>query len=142
MPSDVERFATVPLFEGLTPEEIAYLLRVAEDVPATEGDVLIRDGDQADAFYVIAAGAFEVRKKDETLARLEDFSYFGEMSLCSNEPRSATVVCVRTGRLKKFSIDTFQRMIDSGNKIAYKVLRSMCRILAKRLARLGERLVS
>ncbi len=142
MSSDVERFATVPLFEGLAPEEVSYLLRIAEDVSAAPGDVLMREGADADAFYVIGAGAFEVRKKDELLARLEVFSYFGEMSLVSNEPRSATVACVEAGRLKKFPIDVFNRMIDSGNKIAYKVIRSMCRILAKRLARLGERLVS
>ncbi|MEE8142268.1 MAG: cyclic nucleotide-binding domain-containing protein [Planctomycetota bacterium] len=145
MTIDTERFSTVPLFEGLEHTEIAALLKTAEDVVAKEGDELVRQGEPADGFYIIAAGAFEVLKhgaKDAVLARLETLSYFGEMSLVSDESRAATVVCVQEGRLKKFSHEKFNQLLDSGNLTAYKVIRNMCRILAKRLARLEDRFVS
>ncbi len=146
MTIDTERFSTVPLFEGLDHTEISALLKSAEDVVAKEGDELVRQGESADGFYIIAAGAFEVLKhggaKDAVLARLETLSYFGEMSLVSSETRAATVVCVQGGRLKKFSHEMFNKLLDSGNLTAYKVIRNMCRILAQRLARLEDRFVS
>ncbi|MFN0058838.1 MAG: cyclic nucleotide-binding domain-containing protein [Planctomycetota bacterium] len=145
MEYDTERFSTVPLFEGLASREISDLLRITQDVRADEGMEVIRQGQIGDAFYVIGAGEFEVLKTGKekvVLARLQQLSYFGEMSMVSAEPRSASVICVSSGRLKKFPISKFNKLLDEGNVTAYKVIRNMCRILAQRLARLEERFVS
>lgn len=141
---NTERFNTVPLFEGLEHKEIADLLRIAEDVVAEAGTEIVRQGDQADGFFVIGAGVFEVLKsgeRDTVLARLEQLSYFGEMALVRNELRSATVMCVEAGRLKKFPSAKFNELLDQGNLTAYKVIRNMCRILAERLSGVEDRLV-
>ena len=137
-----ERYLTVPLFVGLEPREIISLLRIAEDVNSAEGDVIVREGDAGDGFYVIAKGAFEVRKghDDKVLARLEELSFFGEMALVTQAPRSASVVCVDAGRLKKLPMDKFNRMLMTGDLVAYKVIRNMSRILAERLERALERI--
>ena len=145
MEINTEKFSTVPLFEGLEQREIIDLLRIAEDVVAEEGQEIVRQGQAGDGFYVIAAGAFEVVKsgaEQAVLARLEELSYFGEMSLVSNDPRAASVICVESGRLKKFPSDKFNALLAEGSVTAYKVIHSMCRILAQRLARLEERMVS
>lgn len=143
---DTEKFATVPLFLGLSQPEIVKLIKISENLTANPGDVIVRQGDAGDGLYVIAAGAFEVQKSGaeakEVLARLETMSFFGEMALVSDEPRSASVVCVEAGRLKKFAVDKFHQLLDGGDLTAYKVIRNMSRILAQRLARLGERVVS
>ena len=89
MEINTEKFSTVPLFEGLEQREIIDLLRIAEDVVAEEGQEIVRQGQAGDGFYVIAAGAFEVVKsgaEQAVLARLEELSYFGEMSLVSIAP--------------------------------------------------------
>ncbi|MGE3165421.1 MAG: cyclic nucleotide-binding domain-containing protein [Planctomycetota bacterium] len=143
----IERFNTVPLFEGLHHREIMELLRIAEDVVAESGQVIVSQGDRADGFFVIGAGAFEVVKrgannKKTVLARLEELSYFGEMALVRREPRSASVVCVAPGRLKKFPSALFDQLIEEQNLTAYRVIHNMCRILAERLSRVEERLVS
>lgn len=146
MKIDTERFQTVPLFEGLDHREIRDLLTIAEDVVAEAGQEIVRQGQEADGFFVIGAGAFEVLKhgaaKDTVLARLEQLSYFGEMALVRKERRSATVICIESGRLKKFPSERFNRLLDEGNLTAYKVIRNMCRILAERLTRVEDRLVS
>lgn len=144
-PADyVEKFDKVPLFEGLAPLEIAQLLRITEDVPAKKGDTVVRQGSAGDGFYVIGAGKFEVRKtgkREEVLARLEELSSFGEMSLVTDEPRTASIHCVEDGRLKKFPKSRFRELLDEGNLPAYKVVRNMCRLLARRLAALDDKLV-
>jgi CRP/FNR family transcriptional regulator, cyclic AMP receptor protein len=137
-----ERYLTVPLFLGLEPREIISLLKISEDLVVAEGEEIVREGDQGDGFYVIAKGAFEVRKgqSKEILARLEELSFFGEMALVTQSPRSASVVCVEQGRLKKFAMDKFNRMLMAGDIVAYKVIRNMSRILAERLERAQARL--
>ena len=118
---------------------------IGEDVVAEEGLEVVRQGEPGDGFYVISAGAFEVLKagpESTVLARLEELSYFGEMSLVSNEPRAASVICVQAGRLKKFPKEKFNALLDKDDVTAYKVVRNMSRILAQRLARLEERFVS
>lgn len=140
-----EKFAQVPLFEGLDHREIQELLAIAEEIEVDSGEEVCRQGTPGDGFYVIAAGEFEVLKsgdKNVVLARLGNFSYFGEMSLVSRETRVASVICTQKGRLRKFPIDAFNDLLDEGNLTAYRVIRNMCGILAKRLQRSDDRFVS
>ena len=142
MSIDTERFSTVPLFEGLNPSEIMGVLKIAEDVTANAGEAIVKEGDPGDGFYVIGKGAFDVVKGDvdNALARLEELSFFGEMSLVSHEPRTASVICVEAGRLKKFPLEAFTKMIEEESPVAFKVIHNMARMMAHRLARLEERM--
>jgi CRP-like cAMP-binding protein len=140
----VEKFDRVPLFEGLTPVEIQQLLKITEDVAARAGQLIVEQGSPGDGFYVIGAGKFEVLKtgeREEVLARLEELSSFGEMSLVTDDVRSASVSCIESGRLKRFPKARFQQLLDQGSIPAFKVVRNMCRMLARRLKATDERLV-
>ena len=140
-----ESFEKVPLFEGLAPTEIQDLLKIAVDIEAKKSDTVVLQDTPGDGFYIISAGAFEVLKsgnRNEVLGRLEQLSFFGEMSLISSEKRSATVMCVEDGRLKKIPSEPFSKLLDEGNIVAYKVILNMARILAKRLAASDNRLVN
>lgn len=150
---EVEHYSTVPLFLEIPALDIMRLLKVSKDVPAKRGDVIVREGEPGDGFFVIGKGEYEVRKRRHdanapaddpgtVLVRLGELSFFGEMSLVTHAPRAATVVCVEEGRLKKFPTDAFEKLLEAGDLAAYKVIRNMCRILAERLARMGERFVS
>ena len=141
----IESFQTVPLFKGLEPTEIQNLMRISEDIVAKKSDTVVLQNTPGDGFYIISAGAFEVLKsgnRNEVLGRLESLSFFGEMSLISNEMRSATVMCVEDGRLKNIPAAPFQKLLDEGDLVAYKVIRNMATILAQRLAASDNRLVS
>jgi CRP-like cAMP-binding protein len=144
MQIEVEKYGRVPLFQGIGPEDIMRLLKIAKDVPAGTGQVIVREGEPGDGFFIIGKGEFEVRKGDAgaVLARLGELSFFGEMSLVTYAPRAATVVCVEEGRLKKFPTAAFEGLLERGDLAAYKVIRNMSAILAERLARLGERFVA
>ncbi len=139
MAIEVERFAAVPLFDELSPLEIADLLPLAETVSAKPGDVILQEGGAGDALYIISHGAFEVvkqGKQNTVLARLEEMSFFGEISLVTNRPCTASVICVEAGRLRKFSKEKIQNLLKADNMIAYKLIYGMSRILAERLAAL------
>lgn len=140
----VEKFDQVPLFVGLEMLEIRELLKITEGIQVKKGDLVVRQDTPGDGFYVIGAGKFEVLKagnSDKVLARLEMLSSFGEMSLVTDDNRSASVLCVEEGRLTKFPKAGFEKLLEAGSLPAYKVVRNMCRLLARRLAGMDERMV-
>lgn len=145
MTVDSEHFATVPLFDCLEPMEIVGLLDIAENLTIEPGQVVLREGETGDGFYVISSGAFEVTKGEgegKVLARLEELSFFGEMSLVSRKPCTASVICRERARVKHFPVEKFEALLKAGNLSAYKVTYAMGRILADRLDRVNRRVVA
>lgn len=72
------------------------LLASAEPQTFAPGATIIREGDPADAFYILARGSAEVLRErpdapPELLAQLADGAYFGEVGLLQDRPRTATV---------------------------------------------------
>lgn len=57
-----------------------------------KGDVIIREGEEGDVFYVITKGSVVVSKQHQTLATLGVNSFFGEKALLSSETRNATCI--------------------------------------------------
>lgn len=85
-----------PLFEGFTPNTLAEVADQMMIHEAQTGDVVIRQGDAGDLFYLIRSGSVDVLINDGTqerkVAELKEGQYFGEAALITDEPRNATVV--------------------------------------------------
>lgn len=85
-----------PLFADLqtsTLSEVADKMMVEEAEP---GDLVIRQGDPGELFYLIRSGRVSVEIEEEsrsrTVAELGEGQYFGEAALLRDEPRNATIV--------------------------------------------------
>jgi CRP-like cAMP-binding protein len=85
----------IPLFSDLPEDAFIALFEKCPLQRFDEGQLVFEQGDKADAFYVICAGKVRVFRTDaghrRELATLEEGSFFGEMALLSEAPRSASV---------------------------------------------------
>jgi small-conductance mechanosensitive channel len=87
-----------------------------------KGEVIIRQGDAGDTFYVIMSGEVSVNVGTPgaltELARLRRGDFMGEMSLLTAEPRAATVVVTRDASLLVVSRESFSDLLHSNEALA------------------------
>jgi hypothetical protein len=84
-----------PLFEVLKDEERAALVKEMELEQHREGDIIISEGDAGLSMYVISSGEVKVytrgQKGSVYLAKLGEGDFFGEVSVLTGKPRTATI---------------------------------------------------
>jgi CRP-like cAMP-binding protein/thioredoxin reductase/Fe-S-cluster-containing hydrogenase component 2 len=86
------------LFPGIPDNKLAPLVAKARVERVGKGAVMFREGDDADAFYMIRNGMVKVTKesvhKEIVLSYLVAGNFFGEAALISNSARTATVSAI------------------------------------------------
>jgi thioredoxin reductase (NADPH) len=92
------------------------------------GETVIREGDPADAFYVIAHGEAVVVGRDaggheHVLNTLKEDQYFGELGLLRAEPRNATVRAKTSLEVIQVSAASFRMMVESSKQTAEDIAR-------------------
>jgi CRP/FNR family cyclic AMP-dependent transcriptional regulator len=88
-----------PLFGDLSPSEAALLGLFVQRETAEAGTVIVHQGDEGDALFLIESGQVEVRARDDdgnetTIATLGPGNYFGEIALVTGGPRNADVIAL------------------------------------------------
>ena len=86
-----------------------------EQVDVRTGDLIVREGEEADYFYVIKDGAASVSKSLETgdsvVAYLVRGDSFGEDALLANTVRNATVTMIKDGKLMRLAKRAFEEVM-------------------------------
>ena len=89
-----EFLRTVELFKNLTPHEITNIAEKMKRRRYKQDEIIIREGDAGEEFFLIGKGQVDVRKHAGTgekyLATLNAGNVFGEHALIVDEPRNAT----------------------------------------------------
>jgi signal transduction histidine kinase len=121
----------LPLFSGLSEEELDRLYHMSETVDVPAGTRLIEEGALGDSLYVVLGGEFEVTKrsqnqKDEVvLATLHTGEFVGEMALLEQAPRNASVRAMQPSRVLKVSQTSFQELICTNPSTVLGILRTV-----------------
>jgi hypothetical protein len=97
------------------------------ELPVTAGTIVIRQGDAADRFYLIADGRFRVTQSgpdgvEVELRELGPGQPFGELGLLNRVPRTATVTALTDGRLLTLERDAFLALVGSGPDLVEPLL--------------------
>lgn len=106
---------TVGAFASLPPANIQALLGKFGRMPVKRGDVLIRQGDPGDYYYVIESGRCRVSRQVAgsavQLAELKEGDAFGEEALVADTERNATVTMATDGMLLRLSKQDFNELL-------------------------------
>ena len=91
-----ETLRNVQLFSRFSSKELTRLGRAVVERQYKKGETIVKEGEQAVAFFIVASGKVEVAqavgsKKPQVLDTLGPKESFGEMALLDGGPRSATV---------------------------------------------------
>jgi len=119
----IELLRSVPIFSSLagpTLEGIAHLL---VPVSARAGEVVIREGDPGDRYYLIADGTLAVSREGRHLATIGRGQGFGEIALLHNSPRTSSVIANDEVMLYALDKDAFVLLL-TGHPAAHDTARA------------------
>ena len=104
----IEALGRLGIFAEASRPVLERLARTAVESQVPAGTTLIREGEQADAFYVLLHGEMGVRSRGEdtdeiALPTMVDGAWFGEIGLLQGIPRTATVSASRDSKVLRIS---------------------------------------
>ena len=104
-------------FQMVPPSNLQAMFMRMQEVKVEPGQVIIKQGEDGDFFYVMMSGRAIVTReqpnqKPVRLAELDTGSCFGEEALISDSKRNATVTMLTRGSLMRLSKDDFRNLLN------------------------------
>jgi hypothetical protein len=132
--------AACSLVRGLTPRELRIVTAAMQRRELQAGEVVFRQGDEAEALYVVTRGSVSAVvtlrgavQRTQRFASLGPGTMFGEMALLDQAGRSADAVADRDTCLLVLSREGLETLLQEQPELAAKLYRNIA-------AHLGERL--
>ena len=133
------------LFANLSEDELEKIMSVTEIKTFKQDEVLFREGDAADALYIIADGRVRMSKQvanigEEALSILQPGEFFGEMGLLDDSPRSADAIIHEDSKLLEIKRSKFLEFMADNYEIGYKILLTFSMTLCERLRETNDKI--
>ncbi|MBI2886893.1 MAG: cyclic nucleotide-binding domain-containing protein [Chloroflexi bacterium] len=153
MPAIKSVLAQIPLFQGLSPQQLEAIEAVAKAEHWHKGETIIQEGDHGDAMYILIEGKVQVSRTvtlslsrggvgegEKSFAHLsaDEHPAFGEMALLENSLRGATVTAESDCTLLALANADFERLCQEDPHLGYLVIRNMATQLSGRLRRTNQ----
>jgi small-conductance mechanosensitive channel len=104
----------VPVLAALAGEGQRTLAQGAAERLFGDGEVIVHEGDPGGSMFIVCRGQVTVTiANGREVARTSKGGYFGEMSLLTGEPRSATVTALGDCTVLEISADTFKEYVTA-----------------------------
>jgi len=127
--------AKVPLFAGLSQKQLGKLLVKLFEKEYPPGETIFMQGEPGKALFIVLSGKILIVRGDqeaeEQLATLDPGSYFGELALIDDQPRSASARAGESSVLLILYKSDFDDLIEGHRTIAIKVMANLLKALAR-----------
>jgi len=145
---DIQEFSSrVPLFSGLDPADLAFVLRMARRIEFAPGALLVRQGESADSALVMESGRASVVSilpggGEAEMAELGPGCVLGEMALLDSGVRSANVIAREPTACLSMERDAFRMLIAQGNRAVVAINHRIMLGLCQRLRELNGKILA
>ena len=118
---------SVPLFAELDGRSLQAIAMLARERDAAAGEVLMREGEPGDEFFVIVDGTVHVEQGGHRVRSMLAGGFLGEVALVEHAPRTATATCASACRLLTLGHFEFDRLLGAFPDVRTKVLAALAR---------------
>jgi CRP-like cAMP-binding protein len=134
---------TMDIFEALPAQELETIAQLLRERRLAESDVLCRQGDPGDALFIVTGGRIRLSTTDpsgneKVLTYFTDGQFFGEMSLLTGAPRSATATAETDAQLLVLDKRAFDQLLASDAQI----MREMLKVVSQRTLHTNQQLLA
>jgi CRP-like cAMP-binding protein len=116
------------LFKRLKREDLTALYEAGKLKSFKSGEVVVGEGDAGNSMFLIVTGTVQVITGPEMtpvkLAQLKRGAFFGEVSLLTGRPRTATVVAVNDVELIAFSKQAMEPILRKYPRVRMTIEKS------------------
>jgi CRP/FNR family transcriptional regulator, cyclic AMP receptor protein len=119
----------VPLFGDLSKRDLERVARIADEIDSMPGEVLIRQGELAREFFLIARGGVKIERDGKVIAHRGEGEVLGELALIDGKPRTATVITEKPSTLLLIEWQRFWPLLESQPTVKTKLLVGVTRRL-------------
>jgi len=136
--------ARIPIFDGLTPDDLGALAKSLVERKFTAGDLIINQGDSGTSMFIVANGHVNIHLPGEASRRISlkdisDGEYFGELALFDDKPRSASALATTDAVLLELDRPTLEKYLTTRPHAAMILLRTMSTRLRETNEMLSQR---
>lgn len=129
----IEVLQKMALFRYLGYQDLVRILGITEVRSYQDGNIVVREGEDGEALFLVLEGGVRVYVGDQTVSQLGSGQHFGEMALIDRSPRSASVASVGSTKLLVMKRQHFIELVRSEHAIAVKLLWNFVGALSNRL---------
>jgi CRP/FNR family transcriptional regulator, cyclic AMP receptor protein len=121
----VDLIKAVPLFAECSKRDLNEIAGIADEIDLREGKELTKEGKQGREFFVLIEGEADVKKGSRRINRLGPGDFFGEISLVTRRPRTATVTATTPVRALVITDRSFRTLLEHQPEIQGKVMSAL-----------------
>ena len=127
--SPVDALRQVPIFAGLSDQDLEGLARQMKERRFSEGSAVTSEGAGAAGFFVIVEGNANVSVGGEQRATLGPGDYFGEIALIDEGTRSASITAATDLQCYGLTAWEFRPFVEEHPQVAWTMLQTLARRL-------------
>jgi CRP/FNR family transcriptional regulator, cyclic AMP receptor protein len=136
MADDKSFLRSVLLFKDLPDVELAKIVSFATEKKFPRHQIVCEEGEQGNSLFIIKQGLVKISKASsdgriKTLAILKPGEFFGEMSLLSDEKRSATGETLNETRVLVLDKVNFHTLLNKNPHISIQIIRTLIERLSQ-----------
>jgi Flp pilus assembly CpaE family ATPase len=131
------------IFQALPSEELEPIAQLLRERRLLEGEVLCRQGEPGDALFIVTGGRIRLSTIDpsgneKVLTYFTDGQFFGEMSLLTGAPRSASAMAETGSQVLVLQKQDFDELLASHTQI----MREMLKVVSQRTLQTNQQLLA